>query len=513
MKSFIKTVVFIAALVFVLVPGQILRADDDNSISFQTFYDQLSDQGTWIQTNDYGYVFQPTVNDPNWRPYTYGHWVNTDQGMMWVSNEPFGWATYHYGRWVNLDNDGWVWVPGYTWAPAWVSWRDSDDYYGWAPLPPDSAVGVDFFAGDIGFGFHIGDDCDRAFGIGPAWYNFCPVAFIGDPYSWRHFADRRDNFAIINRTRNITNINVANDTRAGRFGRVQAGGPSLAAVNARSRTPIQQVQLTSASTRATNGRLHGKSLAVFAPNVDPNTVKAARPHSVGRTLATTNVNRGTDINHSLTVRPGVQSAAPTAEQVHAAALAQQNGSTNAKIATVNTHPSRSLTQPLTSFHANTAARINASSSTTVAVAKPSTAISGNASSSANLTHHTTTSSTSNESRFTGESITHHTPAPTVAQPNRYTGEPAMHHVSHLSHSYSTSSNVHPFTSSGSSYHPQSVFHRSSAPAFHSQPSFHATAPTQHFGGAPAAHFSGGGGAAHASSGNGGGHSGGGDKHP
>ena len=25
----------------------------------------------------------------------------------------------------------------------------------------------------------IGDDCDLAYGIGPWWYNFCPVAFIG----------------------------------------------------------------------------------------------------------------------------------------------------------------------------------------------------------------------------------------------------------------------------------------------------------------------------------------------
>ena len=32
---------------------------------------------------------------------------------------------------------GWYWVPGRVWAPAWVSWRRSNDYVGWAPLPPD----------------------------------------------------------------------------------------------------------------------------------------------------------------------------------------------------------------------------------------------------------------------------------------------------------------------------------------------------------------------------------------
>src|ERR1700761_3860285 len=122
--------------------------DDSNGVSFQTFYDQLANQGTWIQSKDYGYVWQPTETDPNWRPYTYGHWVNTDQGMTWDSDEQFGWATYHYGRWVNLDGTGWVWVPGYTWAPAWVSWRQDQDDVGWAPLPPESDQGIDYASDD-----------------------------------------------------------------------------------------------------------------------------------------------------------------------------------------------------------------------------------------------------------------------------------------------------------------------------------------------------------------------------
>jgi len=27
-------------------------------------------------------------------------------------------------------------VPGSRWGPAWVSWRSSDNYLAWAPLPP-----------------------------------------------------------------------------------------------------------------------------------------------------------------------------------------------------------------------------------------------------------------------------------------------------------------------------------------------------------------------------------------
>ena len=37
---------------------------------------------------------------------------------------------------------GWYWVPGYEWAPAWVAWRNNNDYYGWAPLSPGLNVSV-----------------------------------------------------------------------------------------------------------------------------------------------------------------------------------------------------------------------------------------------------------------------------------------------------------------------------------------------------------------------------------
>jgi hypothetical protein len=46
---------------------------------------------------------------------------------------------FHYGRWVILPT-GWAWVPGYTWAPAWVSFRSSDGYIGWSPLGPGETV-------------------------------------------------------------------------------------------------------------------------------------------------------------------------------------------------------------------------------------------------------------------------------------------------------------------------------------------------------------------------------------
>ena len=103
------------------------RASRNADVSVDVFYDSLQPYGDWIQTADYGYVWHPRDAAPEWRPYSKGSWAYTDAGWTWVSEEPFGWSrTYHYGRWAQTDEAGWVWVPGETWAPAWVSWRSSE---------------------------------------------------------------------------------------------------------------------------------------------------------------------------------------------------------------------------------------------------------------------------------------------------------------------------------------------------------------------------------------------------
>jgi hypothetical protein len=122
------------------------------SVSINIFYDDLAAHGDWVNYRD-RYVFVPANIGDDWRPYTRGHWVYaSDYGWTWVSDEPFGWATYHYGRWGYSDEIGWYWVPGTRWAPAWVSWRRSDDYVVWAPLPPsddDDDVEITVSVGDI----------------------------------------------------------------------------------------------------------------------------------------------------------------------------------------------------------------------------------------------------------------------------------------------------------------------------------------------------------------------------
>jgi len=101
---------------------------------------ELSWNGEWIQTPEYGTVWRPRRVRDDWQPYVYGRWVWTDAGWAWASDEPFGWAVYHYGRWAWSPAAGWMWVPGRIWAPAWVTWRWTDGYAAWCPMGPRSTI-------------------------------------------------------------------------------------------------------------------------------------------------------------------------------------------------------------------------------------------------------------------------------------------------------------------------------------------------------------------------------------
>lgn len=223
------------------------------------FYDTLSPYGEWVQDPNYGYCWHPTNVDVNWAPYTDGYWAYTDSGWTWVSYEDYGGVVYHYGRWANLPDEGWVWVPGETWAPAWVSWRTGDAYVGWAPLPPEARW-------DVGIGFSPW--VDARFNIGPGFYSFVGVHDFGAPALGAVIMDRERNVDIINSTTNITNITVNNTN-------VFVGGPSYAKYSALSSRPIPTLKLVrqtdAAQIRAAGGKVlahqEGNQLMVLAPRV------------------------------------------------------------------------------------------------------------------------------------------------------------------------------------------------------------------------------------------------------
>jgi hypothetical protein len=110
-----------------------------DEVDQQVFVERLSPYGHWDFVPDYGQVWVPAVA-AGWRPYWYGHWVLTEWGWTFVSEDPWGWATYHYGRWGFSSGIGWFWVPGRVWGPAWVTWRYGGGYAAWAPLGPRGYV-------------------------------------------------------------------------------------------------------------------------------------------------------------------------------------------------------------------------------------------------------------------------------------------------------------------------------------------------------------------------------------
>jgi hypothetical protein len=74
-------------------------------------YEDLDDHGDWRDTQEYGHVWYPRVEQTDWAPYHYGHWAYIEPwGYTWVDDQPWGFAPFHYGRWVNVEGR-WGWIP------------------------------------------------------------------------------------------------------------------------------------------------------------------------------------------------------------------------------------------------------------------------------------------------------------------------------------------------------------------------------------------------------------------
>jgi hypothetical protein len=114
---------------------------DTDPSALSDFRAPLDPYGVWVDDPVYGTVWVPNADavGADFTPYVSGgHWVYDDD-WVWVSDYTWGWAPFHYGRWVAVDGRGWCWIPGRTYAGAWVVWRTGGDgygYVGWAPAPP-----------------------------------------------------------------------------------------------------------------------------------------------------------------------------------------------------------------------------------------------------------------------------------------------------------------------------------------------------------------------------------------
>ena len=231
------------------------EAPDESDVTY--FQDDLQPYGDWVVTADFGRCFHPRGISADWRPYSEGHWVYTDDGWLWASDEPFGWATSHYGRWYEDSRAGWVWVPGRTWSPAWVAWRHGGGSAGWAALPPvrrgEASVSIDIQIGRIR----------------PSEYCFVDERYIDAPRVRDHFRPREQNVTIINNTTNITNITTVNN-------RVVNHGVSTLEVEQATGHKVKKVQVVAAASKGV-ARDNGNQVAVFKPNIPPKKKKPVLP--------------------------------------------------------------------------------------------------------------------------------------------------------------------------------------------------------------------------------------------
>ena len=240
----------------------------DVNVSFGVFYSSLGSYGDWLHVSGGVYAWRPNEMHEGWRPYSYGRWVWTDDGWFWASDEPWGWATYHYGRWYYDDSYGWVWIPGYEWAPAWVEWRYGEGCVGWAPLSPYAVFSA-------GWGIHYVERWSTP----PSYWCFVDCRYINRPGIHDYVYRGDDNSRWIGRTRGAGSVTVEGT-------RILTRGPARDYVERTGNIRIQQTDLV---TRTAIGRerfIRGpegrESIEVYRPRITANGVRGdvARPSRV-----------------------------------------------------------------------------------------------------------------------------------------------------------------------------------------------------------------------------------------
>lgn len=225
------------------------------SVSFQLFYDELSPYGMWVDYPNYGYVWIPN-GDPGFSPYaTSGHWIFTDDGWTWISDYPWGWAPFHYGRWDYDNTYGWFWVPDNEWGPAWVSWRRSPGYYGWAPLRPGISI-------SIAFGSDYRERNER--------WTFVRERDITRPDVSRRYVNRTNNVTIINSSTVIVNTRKDNKRNA-----TYIAGPDRNDVQKVTRTVVPSVAIR--ENAKPGYRLSNGELKIYRPQVQRGNTNGQKP--------------------------------------------------------------------------------------------------------------------------------------------------------------------------------------------------------------------------------------------
>lgn len=251
-----KRLLFLVITVLSLSACGIYARERNADITFGYFYSTLVPYGEWIELDNDLYAWQPYNVGRAWQPYTVGRWVWSDYGWYWDSYEPFGWAVYHYGRWYNDEYYGWIWIPDENWGPSWVEWRYSDDYIGWAPLPPYAV-----FRAGIGIHFTFDWHC------GPRQWNYVRFGHFHDYNVYNYLIPDRVKLRVYDVTRYRNDYDY-------RDGRVINRGVDRSFVERRSGTPVVERRIEEVSRlrdfegtrRNRDDRRNANRIEVFRPS-------------------------------------------------------------------------------------------------------------------------------------------------------------------------------------------------------------------------------------------------------
>ena len=278
MKNLIKLPAIIFGLILVLAGSAQKTMAQTDDVSLQSFYDELSPYGTWINDPQYGYVWRPDVDQREFRPYyTNGRWVMTEYGNTWVSNYDWGWAPFHYGRWIYNRYNEWIWIPDTVWGPAWVSWRSGGGYYGWAPLGPSIHIGIHIGRG----GYRIPDMC----------WNFVPYRYIYYNSYPRYYGYR--NKIYIQNTVIINNVFVRNN-------RTYYSGPRAEEVRQVTNQNVSVYNL-SRSNRPGAVRIEDNTVSIYNPRPSRGETSSGRNEGISSNRG----DRMSDYNNASDRRSGI----------------------------------------------------------------------------------------------------------------------------------------------------------------------------------------------------------------
>lgn len=189
-----KKLLLLLSLLAVIVFADNAKAGQSNAYRGDYFYSSISPYGNWIELEPGFVVWRPTNIRRGWAPYRSGRWMWTSYGWYWDSYEPFGHIVYHYGRWYHDDYYGWIWVPDYEWAPAWVEWRYDNHHIGWAPLPPYAA-----------FSINIGIHFTHSYYVPVHHYHFVTYRYFCDPYLTNYYINSKQKVKVFSKTKYRTN--------------------------------------------------------------------------------------------------------------------------------------------------------------------------------------------------------------------------------------------------------------------------------------------------------------------